>query len=114
MEKESRIGEGKDIGSGYRVIPSWVEIEAQLPKDIGTDKEKLIRGYYRMQKRIALGQLVRAKELGQLLDKIPCFEEFENENEKLFAAVDIAVRGKTNRRDDNNRPLEPLFRLKQP
>ncbi len=86
-------------------VNSWAQINIHLPENFDPHNRKFLRGYFRAQLRIARGQMVKAGRIMDGLDVKPGFREFEDENGALLAAVDIAVRGKTNRN------IEPLFHL---
>ncbi len=86
-------------------VNNWGQIDGHLPEDFNSHYEEFVWQYFRAQLRIARGQMVKAGRIMDDLDGQPGFREFEEKNESLLAAIEIAVRGKTNRR------VEPLFRL---
>lgn len=45
------------------------------------------------------------------LQNVTGFMEFEDSHEPLFVAVEIAVRGSTNRTDKLKNIIKPLFRI---
>ena len=90
---------------------TWNDISAHLPKGLVGNEPKMLRGYFRVQERLQAGQRVKATELMHYLQKVVGFEEFEKENDALFAAIDVAVRGSTKRQDGLNHFIEPLFKI---
>ena len=85
---------------------------SHIPEDLLMEgRENILKDYYRAQLRIARGQKIRAKEILNGLDKNQIFLNLEKEHEGLLVAIDIAARGKSNRRDFKGEPIEPLFRL---
>jgi hypothetical protein len=106
-EIDTLIKDGKNVEEARRVYAkSWADIKIQLPKDFSPHNIGFVRDYFRVQLRIARGQKVRAKELMSGLVKRTGFEEFESSNESILAAIDIAVRGSTNRDG-----VKPAFKL---
>lgn len=91
---------------------SWSAISGRLPRSLGESQIHLVRDYFRVQLRVARGQRVKARRILQGLDKKHEFKKFEEHNQSILAAVDIAVRGVTHRiKDDSGNPIEPAFRL---
>ncbi len=86
-----------------------LDIRTRLPEDLTPGEEKLVNGYIRAQLRVASGRKKRARRIFKSLDQQPDFVKFEMSNQPLFAAIDIAVRGATNRKDWNDKPVKPLF-----
>lgn len=74
-------------------------------------RENVLEGYYRAQLRIARGKTTKAHNILRSLDKNVIYQRLEEEHGDLLAAIDIAVRGKSNRRNFKGDPIEPLFRL---
>lgn len=108
MTPEHKISKEIDLFS-----PSWNEIAVLLPDSLNPGEDRLLRGYYDVQKKITLKQKESAKKKMNSLLKMTGYEEFEAKNDNLFAAIDIAVRGSTNRLNGDKKPIEPLFRLKK-
>lgn len=79
-------------------IKQWTELSYYLPKDVDPHHKRFLKGYFRAQLKIADGQKVRAREIFDGLVKKKGYEEFEEENQALLAAIDIVVRGFTNRK----------------
>ncbi|MGB6839239.1 MAG: hypothetical protein WBE27_03165, partial [Microgenomates group bacterium] len=67
-------------------------------EDVDPHYERFLKGYFKAQLRIADGQKVRAREIFDGLVKKKGYKEFEKENQALLAAIDIVVRGFTNRK----------------
>lgn len=76
-------------------IRNWVELQSFLPNDISKKELKFLEAYFRIQLRVANGQMKRANELFGFLGKIKGYNDFENEHIPLLKVVDIAVKGKT-------------------
>ncbi|MGD0523162.1 MAG: hypothetical protein ABSA43_01230 [Candidatus Microgenomates bacterium] len=86
-------------------ICSWEKIEAQLPNNLPEGSNKKLKGYFRVQERLARKQNKRAQQLSNMLNNIAGFTELEDRYEGVFAAIDVAVNGRT------NREVEPVFRI---
>ena len=85
------------------------ELSHHLPKDRNPHYENFLKGYFNAQLRIARGQKVRAKEIFEGLDKKKDYKDLEKHNQALLAAIDIVVRGATNKK-----PLGgPDFRIEE-
>lgn len=96
------------------LIRSWADISSKLPEGIlNTEREYFVRQYFRAQVKYHFGQETRARRIIRGLESNPSFKfrEFEENNEQLFAAIDVSVRGSTRRIDDRNRPIKPSFTL---
>ena len=87
------------------------DIVAKLPDDLTPGEEKFALGYLRAQLRVTQGRRVRAQRIFDSLEKQPDYIAFEARNDSLLAAIDIAVRGNTNRKDWRDKPVKPLFTL---
>ena len=74
-------------------------------------REGVLESYYRAQLRIKREKIRKAGKILKSLDKNEIYQRLEEEHGDLLAAIDIAVRGKTNRRNFKGEPIEPLFRL---
>jgi hypothetical protein len=84
----------------------WGKIEERLPEDI-TDEQKLwVKNYFEAQVAFSQRDSVEAYKIFSRLDDNDGYLAFEDGNPSLFAAIDIAVRKKSNRK------VEPLFKLK--
>ncbi len=79
-------------------VRSWSELSSYLPEDVNPHDVKFIRTYFRGQLRIAEGRKKKAREIFIGLDRKVGFKDFEEANSPLLAAIDIVVRGSTNRR----------------
>lgn len=95
----------------HSFVRSWADISSKIPPEIHKGMENLLKDYFRAQLRIAKGQKKRAAAILKGLDKKTGFLEFEESNQPLFAAIDFAVNGRSNRRDELGEQIEPLFRL---
>lgn len=85
---------------------------SKIPNDLLVGgRENVLKSYYRAQLRIARGQKIRAKEILNGLNDKQIFIDLEEKNPDLLAAIDIAVKKTTNRRNFKGDPIEPLFRL---
>ena len=93
-------------------VRHWSMIVSELPEDFSPHYLGFVRDYFRGQLRIARGQRKKAKRIIDGLVKRTGFVEFEDQNQPLFAAIDIVVRGSTNRRDFKGKQIEPAFRIK--
>lgn len=111
-EIELLVKDGRRLEETRRgYAKSWAEIKGHLSEDFNKHHLGFVRDYFRVQLRIAKGQKVRAKEIMNGLVKRTGFEEFEMNNEPILAAVNIAVRGSTNRKELNGKPIKPAFTL---
>jgi hypothetical protein len=111
-EMNELIHDGKSLKDEARLYAKGLsDISSKIPQDVLRENENFIKTYFRAQLRIAKGQNTRAKEILNGLDKKTGFLKFEEKNEPLLAAIDIAVRKTTNRKDERRNPIEPLFRL---
>ena len=85
---EDRIGRVRD----------WGEMHSYISPDVPERDCKILKGYFRAQVRLVEGKKVRARQLLSFLEKRNAdFRKLEDENDALFASIDIAVRGATNR-----------------
>ena len=78
------------------LVTRWSQIEGHLPENFNPHHKKFLRDYFRAQLRIAQGKRVKAGRIFAGLEKKTGFIEFEQKCGSYLAAVDIAVRGKTN------------------
>ena len=90
-------------------VRSWSELSSYLSEDINPHDAKFIRTYFRAQLRIAEGRNKKAGEIFRGLDKKVGFKDFEEANNPLLAAIDIVVRGSTNRKLFE----DPSFQIKK-
>ena len=102
---------GRDKGRAS----NWVDVSLALPKDFDTnDKYKHIRrfvqAYTDVQIRRKSGNLEDAKQKQREIEKWEGYLDFEDLNESLFAAIDVATNGVTNRVDKARDPIEPNFK----
>lgn len=93
-------------------VRHWTMIVSELPEDFSPHYLGFVRDYFRGQLRIARGQRKKAKRIIDGLVKRTGFVEFEDQNQPLFAAIDIAVRGSTNRKNFKGDPVEPSFTIR--
>ena len=77
----------------------WVEVESQLPENLNPHHKAFVRDYFRAQLRISRGQKTKASRIFKGLDKRAGYLEFEDANQPLLSAIDVAVRGNTHRKD---------------
>lgn len=82
----------------------WSEISSKLPGNLSQQDQDFVEEYFRAQVMIAQGLKEEARRIFEELEKRG-FRKFEDKYPGLLAAVDLAVRGSTNRRD------KPLFTL---
>lgn len=85
-----------DCSSNIRL---FVQISQNIPDEVLRKHGKLLKAYFKAQVRIKNGQLKKASRLLGHLDRCHGLLEFEKDeqNRKILADIDIAVRGKTNR-----------------
>lgn len=83
-------------GKKGKVI-DWGEMKLYFPNDLPESELNLLRGYFKAQLNMKEGKHKKADEIFDALDKNPDFLNLEEEKENLFASIDIAVRGETNR-----------------
>lgn len=108
-DKEARRPSNNVLETRKGKIRQWSELSYHLPENISPHHECFLKGYFKAQLRITEGQKVRAREIFDGLVKKKGYKEFEENNQVLLAAIDIVVRGATNRR-----PLEdPGFRVEE-
>lgn len=78
-------------------VRSWSELKSYLPEAVKPEHLNFLETYCRVQLRIAEGRREKAKEIMNGLAKKTAFYVFEKNNEPLFAAIDIVIRGETGR-----------------
>jgi hypothetical protein len=94
------------LGNDKGTARSWSDIVGLLPENLKTDypdQFRSIRSYFRMQLHLAEGRKTKAGRISEGLAHREGFEDFEDANQELFAAIEVAVRGETKRR------VEPGF-----
>lgn len=79
-----------------RWASSWADIKSHLPEGFNPHHVGFLRDYFRAQLRIQRGQKTKAQRIFDGLEKRPGYREFEDKRREWLAAVDLAVRGKTN------------------
>ena len=85
-------------------VRTWSELANLLPTDADPISIKFTRAYFIGQIRIAEGNIKKAKQYyGEISRKIKGYKEFEDENPQLLTAIDILVKGKTNREPEEPR-----------
>lgn len=93
-------------------VKSWSELKSYIPQEIKPEHMNFLETYFRVQLRIADGRREKAKEIMNGLAKKTGFYVFELNNERLFAAIDVVVRGSTNRKLGEEKPafnLNPYY-----
>lgn len=98
MITERVSGENNFIEKNRGKVKRWSQITPHLPEDVNPRVLKFIRGYYNAQLLLADGKRVKARRKFEGLVKKVGFKDFEKENQQLFAAIDIVVRGSTNKK----------------
>ncbi len=78
-------------------VLSWSDIRSRLPADFNPHHVRFLRDYFRAQLRIKRGQRTKAQRIFDGLEKRIGYPEFEDMQREWLAAVDVAVRGTTNR-----------------
>lgn len=115
VEKAEQLPDIKDLvkepatsltESRNHYVRSWATIAVRLPNDLTPGQEKFVKGYFRAQLRLAQGKPTKAGRIFKGLESNQDYSGFEEENQDLLAAIDLAVRGET--RWD----VEPAFRIK--
>jgi len=89
----------------------WLQIESELPADFeitNPQEAEFIRDYIYVQLQIIEGKRANAGEMLRRLEESG-FEEFEEANQPLFAAIDVVVTGATARVDVLGDPIDPSF-----
>lgn len=89
---------------------SWSEINYHLGDLVSSEQRNFIRSYFRAQLRVARGQVNKAQRIFEGLDKNWDYARFEDtrDGQSILAAVDLAVKGKTNWKE-----VQPAFVLKR-
>jgi len=97
-EKEQRILERPSY-SRDGVIPGWTEVIGKFglnklhPRDF-----RLIRGYYRAQRRLAEGRPKKASRIFRALDENQDFQTLEKGQASLLSNIALFVRGPSEKR----------------
>lgn len=111
-EMDTLVKDGESFSKERTLyVGNLSEISARIPEEILRKYKNFIFSYFRAQLRIARGQDKRAREILNGLDKKTGFLEFEEKNESLLAAIDISVRGSSNREDSRGDKIKPLFEI---
>ncbi len=97
MSPESKINQSVFPEGRKGCVGNWGEMSSYLPS-MREGVENLTRAYFRGQKLVSEGKMKKARRYFRLLDKLTGFPEFEADNQPLLTAVDLAVRGATNRK----------------
>jgi hypothetical protein len=87
------------------LVKSWAQIDINLPGKLTPVEKKLARQYFRVQLRYSKNQITKGQRIMKGLVKRDGYEQFELNNEGILAAIDLAVKGKT----DWEEP--PAFRI---
>lgn len=85
-------------------IRSWSDLKSYIPQDVKPEHINFLQTYFRVQLKISEGRREKAKEIMNGLAKKTGFVEFERQNPQLFAAIDVVVRGSTNRLLGDEKP----------
>ena len=116
----AQTGTMSERKNNHNLIDSWSLLAVRLPKKY-TDKEhpeynphikKFIRSYFEIQAEYKRNpdDPVRARRAMRGLEKRTGFLEFERTHQSLLAGIEIAVRGFTNRKiDEDGILIEPEF-----
>ena len=76
-------------------VPSWAEISDEFNlSHLPRGKGKLYHAFYRAQRMLALGKERKGRRLLDALDKLPHFNEFEEEHGNTLSLIARKVRGK--------------------
>ena len=111
-EIDKLIENGESLAEAKQLYArSWADIALRLPEDFSPHHKDFARTYFRAQLRIAKGQRKRSRDIFRGLIKRAGYQDFEDGNLPLLAAIDIAVRGSTSWQDNLKRLVKPLFRL---
>jgi len=86
-------------------LDQWCQVLSKLPENFNPHYIRFARQYFRVQLRIEQGNAIKARRMMKGLQNKEGYLEFEDANQSLLAAIDLAVRGKTNWDD------KPLFRI---
>jgi len=112
-EQRSTTSNGRESN-----IDVWAQIKSEPPEDFEESfarEIEFIRDYLEAQSRIIEGEMSEAGQILARLDGIVEFREFEEINQPLFSAIDIAVTGTTMRVDELGDPVTPSFKnIKKP
>lgn len=92
-------------------VKSWSDLSSYIPKEVKPEHLDFLRTYFRAQFRISEGRNEKAREIMSGLAKRPGFLDYEKRNQQIFAAIDVVVRGSTNRQRDL-KDKEPAFIIK--
>ncbi len=84
----------------------WRKVEEKIPDDLSDEQQSWIKKYLKAQIAFSLKDPTEAYKIFTRLDKVDAYVQFEDKNQPLFAAIDIAVRGGTNRKG-----VKPLFEI---
>ncbi|MCL4382192.1 MAG: hypothetical protein M1575_01700 [Patescibacteria group bacterium] len=77
-------------------IPGWAEVIGYCQLSNFDPRElRLLRGYYRAQRKIAEGSTKRASRIFRGLDNNQDFRELENREGRLLSEIASFVRGQT-------------------
>ena len=81
-----------------RYLGGWVQVESQLPENFNPHHKGFVKDYFRAQLRVSRDQKTKASRIFKGLGKRAGYLEFEEANQSLLSAIDIAVRGITHRK----------------
>lgn len=110
MNSENLVGHTNNVVEKRKgQVKSWSDLSSYIPKEVKPEHIDFLRTYFRAQLRISEGRVDKAGTIINGLVKRPGFSDYEKQNQQLFAAIDVVVRGSTNRQlKDKN----PAFRVK--
>ncbi len=109
LDHEGRVQNFKEAKK--ELTRSWAVLSTYIPENLNPHYKKFVRDYFRAQVRIETNNKKKARRILDGLESRTGYSEFEAKHENLLAAIDIAVRGQTNRVDEIGKPIEPLFVL---
>lgn len=105
MSEEHLLGQtNNSVEKRKGQVKSWSDLKFYIPEDVKPEQVNFLKTYFRVQLRISEGRREKAKEIMNGLAKKTGFLDFERKNSQLFAAIDIVVRGSTNRLLGDEKP----------
>ena len=78
-------------------VKNWPQLSHLLPEEINPHITRFIRGYFDAQIKIEEKRKTKARTIFKGLENDVDYADFEENNQPLLAAIDIVVRGETNR-----------------
>jgi len=97
--KKEKLEEAVSLIPKERIgaVRSFGEMQAILPNSLRESEINFLEVYFRLQKRIVEGRMIKARTISDGLRKKTGWSEFEENHEDLLTIIDMAVRGNTNR-----------------